>query len=111
VRRCVRRAPLALDFFFPPPLDRANRFSAVVMDRRGAVLRVFPVEDGKWRMRAHVEKLDPDFIDALLAYEDKHFRGHGGSISWPWAAPPPPGFDRPDRLWRLDHHHADRSAP
>src|SRR5690606_959725 len=52
--------------------------SAVVMDRRGAVLRVFPVEDGKWRMQAHVEKLDPDFIEALLAYEDKRFRSHGG---------------------------------
>jgi penicillin-binding protein 1C len=69
---------LALDVFFPPPLDRANRFSAVVMDRRGAVLRVFPVEDGKWRMRAHVDRLDPDFVDSLLAYEDKRFRGHGG---------------------------------
>jgi penicillin-binding protein 1C len=31
------------------------------MDRRGAVLRVFPVEDGKWRMRAHVDEIDPDF--------------------------------------------------
>jgi len=69
---------VALDFFFPPPLARANQISAVVMDRRGAVLRVFPVEDGRWRLRAHVDKLDPDFTDALLAYEDKRFREHGG---------------------------------
>ncbi len=69
---------MALDFFFPPPLARANTYSGVVMDRRGAVLRVFPVEDGKWRLRAHVDKLDPDFIDALLAYEDKRFRSHTG---------------------------------
>ncbi len=69
---------LALDFLFPPPLDRAKHVSAVVMDQRGAVLRVFPVDDGKWRMRAHIDKLDPDFIDALLAYEDKRFRSHGG---------------------------------
>jgi penicillin-binding protein 1C len=69
---------LVLDFFFPPPLTRASEISAVVMDRRGAVLRVFPVEDGKWRLRAHIEKLDSDFIDALLAYEDKRFRSHSG---------------------------------
>src|SRR6185436_10308290 len=69
---------LVLDFLFPPPLDRVKHVSAVVMSQRGAVLRVFPVDDGKWRMRAHVDKLDPDFIDALLAYEDKRFLSHGG---------------------------------
>ncbi len=69
---------LLLDLIFPPPLARAREVSAVVMDQRGAVLRIFPVEDGKWRLKAHVEKIDPDFIDALLAYEDKRFRSHGG---------------------------------
>ena len=48
------------------------------MDRRGAVLRVFPVDDGKWRMQAHLDQIDPDFIEALLAYEDKRFMSHGG---------------------------------
>ncbi|HOZ28999.1 MAG TPA: hypothetical protein PK080_16645, partial [Hyphomonadaceae bacterium] len=47
---------MAVDFFFPPPLARFQEVSGVVMDRRGAVLRVFPVDDGKWRMRAHVEE-------------------------------------------------------
>ncbi|MDP3492669.1 MAG: penicillin-binding protein 1C, partial [Hyphomonadaceae bacterium] len=69
---------MAVDFFFPPPLKRFQEVSGVVMDRRGAVLRVFPVEDGKWRLRAHVEELDPDFIEALKAYEDKRFFEHGG---------------------------------
>jgi len=69
---------MAVDFFFPPPLARFQEVSGVVMDRRGAVLRVFPVDDGKWRMRAHVEELDPDFIEALKAYEDKRFFEHGG---------------------------------
>jgi len=41
-------------------------------------MRVFPVEDGKWRMRAHLDQIDPDFVEALLAYEDKRFREHGG---------------------------------
>ncbi len=69
---------LMLDFLFPPPLQRMKDISAVVIDQRGAVLRVFPVEDGKWRMRAHVDQLDPDFVDAMLAYEDKRFRTHSG---------------------------------
>jgi len=69
---------MAVDFLFPPPLKRFQEVSGVVMDRRGAVLRVFPVDDGKWRMRAHVEELDPDFVSALMAYEDKRFMSHGG---------------------------------
>jgi penicillin-binding protein 1C len=69
---------VVIDWLFPPPLERGNVLSGVVMDRRGAVMRVFPVEDGKWRMRAHLEEIDPDFIEALLTYEDKRFMGHGG---------------------------------
>ncbi len=69
---------LMLDALFPPPLTRFQQVSGVVMDRRGAVLRVFPVDDGKWRMRAHVEELDPDFLSALMAYEDKRFMSHSG---------------------------------
>ena len=74
---CSRRCWL-LDFVFPPPLTRFEHVSGVVMDKRGAVLRVFPVDDGKWRMRAHVEELDPDFVSSLMAYEDKRFMFHGG---------------------------------
>lgn len=69
---------LLLDLVFPPPLTRFEHVSGVVMDKRGAVLRVFPVDDGRWRMRAHVSELDPDFVSALLAYEDKRFMSHGG---------------------------------
>jgi penicillin-binding protein 1C len=72
-------APIYLvDFVFTPPLERAGHVSGVVMDRRGAVLRVFPVDDGKWRMQAHLDQIDPDFIEALLSYEDKRFMSHGG---------------------------------
>jgi len=69
---------VVIDWVFPPPLHRGDVVSGVVMDRRGAVMRVFPVEDGKWRMRAHLDAIDPDFIEALLAYEDKRFMSHGG---------------------------------
>lgn len=69
---------LLIDLLFPPPIHRGDVISGVVMDRRGSVMRIFPVEDGKWRMRAHLDQIDPDFIEALLAYEDKRFRDHGG---------------------------------
>lgn len=69
---------MLLDLLLPPPLERAGHLSGVVMDRRGAVLRVFPVDDGKWRMQAHLDAIDPDFIEALLTYEDKRFMSHGG---------------------------------
>lgn len=68
----------AADVLFPPPLQPMHDVSAVAVDRRGAALRVFPVEDGKWRLRADVRTIDPNFTNALLAYEDKRFRTHGG---------------------------------
>ena len=69
---------MLLDLLFPPPLSRLKNTSAVITDRRGAVLRVFPVDDGKWRIRADLDRIDPDFIKALLAYEDKRFHSHLG---------------------------------
>ncbi len=72
-------APIALaDLIFPPPMERARHVSTVVTARDGAVLRAFPVEDGKWRLQANIETLDPAFVRALLAYEDKRFFAHSG---------------------------------
>ncbi len=68
----------AADFLLPPPLHKMTDASAVVVDARGAALRVFPVEDGKWRLKADIKDIDPNFITSLLAYEDKRFRSHGG---------------------------------
>ncbi len=71
--------PLELaDVLLPPPLQKMRETSAVVVDHRGAVLRVFPVSGGVWRLKADVGRVDPTFTDALLAYEDKRFRSHGG---------------------------------
>jgi penicillin-binding protein 1C len=65
-----------LDRAFPPPLD--VRSSAVVTSRDGVPLRVFPVEDGRWRMRAEVASLDPRLVEAVILLEDKRFYSHGG---------------------------------
>jgi penicillin-binding protein 1C len=66
------------DRVFPPPLEKLQDVSAVVTDRRGTILRVFPVKNGTWRMSAVINAIDPRFVTALLAYEDKRFRSHDG---------------------------------
>lgn len=68
----------AADHLFPPPLVNARGISAVVTDRHGVVLRAFPVEDGRWRVKADVKAIDPSLVTALVAYEDKRFRSHSG---------------------------------
>jgi penicillin-binding protein 1C len=68
----------AFDLAFPPPLAKALDVSWVVLDRRGATLRAFPVQGGIWRLPARLDRIDPAFIKALLAYEDQRFYSHGG---------------------------------
>ncbi|OLF77735.1 penicillin-binding protein 1C [Maricaulis sp. W15] len=69
---------LALDRALPPPLPSPGAVSAVVRDRNGEVLRAFPVEEGRWRLAADLDQLDPDFVAALLVYEDERFFEHWG---------------------------------
>ncbi|MBE7217786.1 MAG: transglycosylase domain-containing protein, partial [Caulobacteraceae bacterium] len=68
----------ALDLAFPPPLDRLARASPVVLDRNGAWLRALPVENGRWRLRADLERTDPVFLRRLIALEDARFDAHLG---------------------------------
>jgi len=66
----------ALDLAFPPPFNVT--VSTVVTDREGRTLRAFPVEDGRWRLRADLDRLDPNFIRALITIEDRRFPVHVG---------------------------------
>ncbi len=72
---------IALDRIFPPPLEKAEHLSQWVTDREGRPLRAFPTEDGRWRLPADLDVIDPVFLDALLAVEDKRFRRHWG-VDW-----------------------------
>jgi len=65
-----------LDRLFPPPVERA--VSTVAADSGGRALRAFPVEDGRWRLAADLDRLDPAFIEALLEIEDRRFYAHPG---------------------------------
>ena len=68
----------ALDALLPPPIERGRIVSSVVADREGRALCAFPVEDGRWRLAADLDRIDPDFIEALVAVEDARFYRHPG---------------------------------
>jgi penicillin-binding protein 1C len=56
--------------------------SVEVVDRDGALLRAYTVADGRWRLAVDLAKVDPGFVSALLAYEDKRFYDHIGVDPW-----------------------------
>ncbi|MFT6674898.1 MAG: penicillin-binding protein 1C [Sulfitobacter sp.] len=59
----------------PPVLVETSQ---EVRDRRGALLRVFPVEGGRVRLALRLDQVDRGFLDMLIAYEDKRFYQHAG---------------------------------
>ncbi len=66
----------------PPTPDIASvPVSTEVVDRAGQLLRPFTAAGGRWRLPVALEQVDRRFIEMLIAYEDRNFRGHGG-IEW-----------------------------
>lgn len=81
-----------LDAAFPPNLARYQDRSATVLANDGTVLRPFLSADDKWRLYTDSQNLDPRYIDALIAFEDKRFDVHHGidpfailRAAWQWA--------------------------
>jgi penicillin-binding protein 1C len=62
----------------PAPTGQDLESSTVVVDRDGQVLRPYATSDGRWRLPATVESVDPRYVAALIAYEDKRFFDHPG---------------------------------
>ncbi|HEY1384318.1 MAG TPA: penicillin-binding protein 1C [Dongiaceae bacterium] len=77
---CIALAGGALvaDRMLPPPLERLNSVSTLVLDRDGRVLRAYTTPDGAWRLPADLAQIDPKLLRFLLAYEDQRFRTHPG---------------------------------
>ena len=63
-----------------PPLPRAETLpvSVEVIDRDGRLLRPYATADGRWRLRARIEDVDPRYVRMLIAYEDRRFYEHYG---------------------------------
>jgi penicillin-binding protein 1C len=67
------------DLALPPPIPDLSRGSAtVVVARDGRPLRAFPAADGVWRYRVAPGDVAPEYLDALLGYEDRWFFHHRG---------------------------------
>lgn len=78
VLAAVETVVIGLDLIFPPNLSRARSASPVVLDRNGAWLRALPVEGGRWRLRADLDRTDPAFLKRVVAVEDARFYLHPG---------------------------------
>ncbi len=59
------------------PLLIANT-SPEMRDRDGALLRLYTVEDGRWRLAVTPDAVDGGYLDMLVAYEDRRFFSHAG---------------------------------
>ena len=64
--------------FGPPPLGKNLDYSQTVLGSDGDLLRAYLTPKGRWRLPASRTDVDPRFIEALLAYEDKRFFSHHG---------------------------------
>src|SRR3954471_2403538 len=62
----------------PAPIGEGLSFSTLVVDREGKLLRPYATREGRWRLPATRESVDPRFVDMLLAYEDSRFLSHHG---------------------------------
>ena len=66
------------DRMLPPPLERLQSVSTLVLDRDARVLRAYTTAEGAWRLPAELAQIDPKFVRFLLVYEDQRFRVHPG---------------------------------
>ena len=60
------------------PRGEALDHSTLVVDREGRLLRPYATIEGRWRLPATLDHVDPRYVDMLLAYEDRRFRYHPG---------------------------------
>ncbi len=69
------------DAWFPVPLPDSPG-GLVVVDAHGTPLRTWPSPDGVWRYPIGLDDVSPQYLEALLGYEDRAFRWHPGVNPW-----------------------------
>ncbi len=67
-----------LDLLFPLPATLEAEFARVVVARDGAPLSAFADAKGVWRYPVTLDEVSPNYIEALLHYEDRWFWRHPG---------------------------------
>ncbi|NCA70855.1 MAG: penicillin-binding protein 1C [Sphingobacteriia bacterium] len=65
-----------------PVVDHHPPSSTLMLDRHGRLLRAFPIADGRWRLPADLESVDPLYLALLIDYEDRRFATHAGVDVW-----------------------------
>lgn len=60
------------------PDNLIPQVSRSVIDRHGKLLRAYAMPDGRWRLPAETNAVDPSYRELLIAAEDKRFRSHHG---------------------------------
>ena len=69
---------IAVAFAVPLPERLDEPGSPVVLYADGTPASVFLSGDDKWRIDASLDRVDPHYVDALLAFEDARFWWHPG---------------------------------
>ncbi len=71
-------AGLVVAWSVPLPGRLFAKGSRMVEYHDGAPMYIGLSPDDKWRIRSELSEIDPDYIKALIRYEDKRFRYHPG---------------------------------
>jgi penicillin-binding protein 1C len=75
-------AALLRIFPFPYEAVRNIKYSTCVYDKDGNLLRAFTGKDESWLLPVTLKEINPNFIKATIAIEDKRFRQHHGVDIW-----------------------------
>lgn len=68
-----------IDWLHPlPRAQQLKKFSQVVVDKHGRPLRAFADNNGVWRYPTEMERVAPEYLQALIHYEDRQFWSHRG---------------------------------
>jgi penicillin-binding protein 1C len=75
---CAAVLELAVRAIDLPSSDHLARNASLVLAEDGDVLGGYLSPDDKWRFAPDLEAVDPDYVEMLIAYEDRNFRSHRG---------------------------------
>ena len=67
-------------FPFPYEAIKNIKYSTCVYDKDGNLLRAFTGKDDSWLLPVTLKEINPNFIKATIAIEDKRFRQHHGRV-------------------------------